>query len=528
MVIASAGDAASPTIVLIHGYPDSHTVWSSLMPLLASRFHVVAYDVRGAGPGPHPRGLEAYDLDCLVSDFLDVASRFSPSRPVHVVGHDWGSMQGWEIASVARTTGRVASFTSVSGPSLDHAAAWLRSAPLRARLRQAVKAWHVGAFQLPGASVLARLVVPRVVPSRSSDAGVGVRLYRRNIRRRLRAPRDAAAHVPVQLVVAARDPFVSPGLFDGIERFAPVLRRRTLVAGHWVQRTHPAALASLIDSFVSDVEAGLPVDLPVRRVVLVTGAGSGIGRATALAFAADGADVVAVDIDGDAAARTAVLCQTLGGVASSFAVDVTDPAAMSALADSVGAVDVLVNNAGIGVAGPFLDTSPADWERVLDVNLMGVVHGCRAFGRAMVARAQGGAIVNVASAAAFQPSRDLPAYSASKAAVLMLSECLAAELGDFGITMSAICPGIVNTNITRTTRFVGVDDAEEKRLQKRAARLYGLRGFPPERVADAIVRAARTGALVVPVTPEAKAAYWLSRFAPSVLRRIGRVGAAAR
>ena len=526
-MISSAGDPAAPTIVLVHGYPDSRTVWSSVIPLLASRFHVVAYDVRGAGEAPRPRGLAAYDLDCLVDDFLEVADRFSPSRPVHVVGHDWGSVQGWEIASVARTAGRVASFTSLSGPSLDHAGWWLRTAPSGARLKQVAKSWYIGAFGLPGASLMARVVVPRVVPSARSDAGYGVRLYRRNMRRRLRSPHlDASAHVPVQVIVASRDPYVSPALLEGIERFAPQLRLRTLVAGHWVPRTHPEALAEMVASFVSDVEAGRPADVPVRPKVLVTGAGSGIGRATVLAFAADGAEVVAVDIDGAAAERTAVLARTIGAVASSHTVDVTDADAMARLAESVGVVDVLVNNAGIGVAGPFLETPAADWRRVLDVNLMGVVHGCLAFGRAMVARAQGGAIVNVASAAAFQPSRDLPAYAASKAAVLMLSECLSAELASDGITVSAICPGIVNTNITRTTRFVGVDGAEEQRLQKRAARLYALRAFPPERVADEIVRAVRDGTHVVPVTPEAKLAYVLSRFAPGLLRRIARVGAA--
>ncbi|WP_246708684.1 SDR family NAD(P)-dependent oxidoreductase, partial [Rhizobium ruizarguesonis] len=106
-------------------------------------------------------------------------------------------------------------------------------------------------------------------------------------------------------------------------------------------------------------------------------------------------------------------------------VDVADEQAMEKLAAQVaseyGVVDVLVNNAGIGLTGSFFDTTSEEWKRVLDVNLWGVIHGCRVFGAQMTARGQGGHIVNTASAAAFQPSRALPAYSTSKAAVLMLS-----------------------------------------------------------------------------------------------------------
>src|SRR5205807_1581090 len=118
--------------------------------------------------------------------------------------------------------------------------------------------------------------------------------------------------------------------------------------------------------------------------------------------------------------------------------------AMEQLAKAVfedhGVVDVLVNNAGIGLAGAFLDTTVEDWRRVLDVNLWGVIHGCRLFGRQMVERGQGGHIVNVASAAGIQPSKGLPAYSTSKAAVLMLSECLRADSAGAGIGVSAIRP----------------------------------------------------------------------------------------
>ncbi|MGH3524537.1 MAG: SDR family NAD(P)-dependent oxidoreductase, partial [Mycobacterium sp.] len=162
------------------------------------------------------------------------------------------------------------------------------------------------------------------------------------------------------------------------------------------------------------------------RVVVVTGAGSGIGRATAIRFAKLGAHVVVSDIDLDAAQATTAIIHGHGHSASAAQLDVTKPDEWDALARDVladhGYTDVLVNNAGILVAGPFLELSPSDWEHQLGVNLMGVVHGCRAFGAQMVERGTGGHIVNIASAAAFTPTQAMSAYSVSKAGVKMLTE----------------------------------------------------------------------------------------------------------
>src|SRR5207244_3971246 len=127
---------------------------------------------------------------------------------------------------------------------------------------------------------------------------------------------------------------------------------------------------------------------------------------------------------------------------------------------------------------------------------------------------QGGHIVNIASAAAFQPSKTLHAYSTSKAAVLMLSECLRADFAAHQIGVTAICPGFVATNITRTTQFLGRSDEEQAKLQDRVTKLYERRNFPPEKVAKAIVKAVKANAPVVAVTTEAKAARALSRYAP--------------
>ncbi|WP_369188999.1 SDR family oxidoreductase [Streptomyces sp. R08] len=564
LCVAELGDASNPTVVLVHGYPDSKEVWSEVASRLADRFHVVLYDVRGHGRSTAPQPLRGgFTLEKLTDDFLAVADAVSPDRPVHLVGHDWGSVQSWEFVTVERTRGRIASFTSMSGPSLDHFGHWInkrltRPTPRRVGqlLGQGAKSWYVYLLHTPVLPELAwrgplgtrwPKILERVekVPrgdyptsSLRTDAAHGAWLYRDNVRARLRRPRpDAYAHAPVQLVTPLGDAFLSERLYDELELWAPGLVRHTLQAKHWVPRTRPDQLASWITEFVTTHEGGQPRATPATgkyaerfggQLVLVTGAGSGIGRATAFAFAESGARVVAVDRDAESAARTAELARLIGAPeAWAETVDVSDEQAMEKLAEKVaaeyGVVDVLVNNAGIGLSGSFFDTTPEDWKKVLDVNLWGVIHGCRLFGKQMAERGQGGHIVNTASAAAFQPSKALPAYSTSKAAVLMLSECLRAELSGQGIGVSAICPGLVNTNITSTAHFAGVDADEEKRRQKKSARLYGMRNYPPEKVADAIVRAVVRNEAVVPVTPEARGAHLMSRFTPRALRAMARL-----
>ncbi|MFJ7207794.1 SDR family oxidoreductase [Streptomyces sp. NPDC098789] len=566
LCVVELGDTERPTVVLVHGYPDSKEVWSEVAERLAEHFHVVLYDVRGHGRSTAPVPLRGgFTLEKLTDDFLAVADAVSPDRPVHLVGHDWGSVQGWEFATVRRTEGRIASFTSMSGPSLDHFGHWIkkrmsRPTPRRAAqlLGQGAKSWYVYLLHTPVLPELAwrgplgkrwPVMLERLekIPagdyptaSLASDAAHGAWLYRDNIRPRLRHPRtDAYAHVPVQLITPTGDSFLSERLYDDLELWAPDLLRRTLPAKHWIPRTRPDQLAAWIGEFVTSREEpatraperkapGRYADRFGGQLVLVTGAASGIGRATAFAFAEAGARVVAVDRDGEGAARTAEMARLVGAPqAWGECVDVSDEQAMEKLAAKVaaeyGIVDVLVNNAGIGLSGPFLETSSEDWKKVLDVNLWGVIHGCRIFGKQMADRGQGGHIVNTASAAAYLPTKSLPAYSTSKAAVLMLSECLRAELAGRSIGVSAICPGIVNTNITATSRFTGVDAAEEKRRQQKSSRLYGLRNFPPEKVADAILLAVVKNQAVVPVTPESKGARWMSRFAPGALRAFAKL-----
>ncbi|MFE3795846.1 SDR family NAD(P)-dependent oxidoreductase [Nocardia tengchongensis] len=266
------------------------------------------------------------------------------------------------------------------------------------------------------------------------------------------------------------------------------------------------------------------------KLVVVTGAGSGIGRATALRFARMGSQVIVTDIDKDAALSTVALIQAEGRRAVATQLDVTDPHAWAGFARDVhadhGVPDVLVNNAGILVSGAFLDLEPEDWARQLDVNLLGVVYGCRSFGRLMIDEGQRGHIVNIASAAAFTPTPVMSAYSVSKAGVKMLSECLRLELAPKGVGVSAICPGVINTNIARHAVAVGVDPRLVERGQQLTEKIQALAErlpfspMSPDLVARAVVRAIRYDLAVVPVRTEAWLGYFMLRLAPGVNRRM--------
>ncbi|WP_239154363.1 SDR family oxidoreductase [Amycolatopsis sp. FDAARGOS 1241] len=544
-----SGAEDGPTVVLVHGYPDSGSMWDGVAAELGRRHRVVVYDVRGAGDSDKPRERAAYRLDQLAADLKAVVDEVQPNGKVHLLAHDWGSIQTWHAVTGDGLRGRIASYTSISGPSLDHAGAWFREqfkrpAGVPRALRQLLHSYYILLFQLPlvpelgWRSGLVPALIRRLDPAagrvKIADAVHGLKLYRANMFTRRSRPAPRPAEVPVQVLAPVGDAFVTAPLQTEIARWVADLRVRRLVGSHWIARSKPAVIAAATAELVEYAEGGQESRALKRarvggepgrfadRLVVVTGGGSGIGRATALAFAAEGADVVVTDIDSAAAAETAKLVRDKGVDAGEYTVDSSDAGAVEEFAARVraefGVPDVVVNNAGIGMSGPFLDTTPADWEKVVDVNLWGVIHGCRAFAPMMKDRAQGGQLVNLASAAAYLPSKILTAYSTTKAAVLALSIGLRAELAADGIGVTAVCPGLVNTNITSTTRFVGVAAGEQARRQQAAAKLYARRGFGPEKVARDILRAVERDRAIQPSTPEAKVALVLSRLTPGLLR----------
>ncbi|NVI85999.1 SDR family NAD(P)-dependent oxidoreductase [Actinomadura sp. BRA 177] len=273
-------------------------------------------------------------------------------------------------------------------------------------------------------------------------------------------------------------------------------------------------------------------------LAVVTGAGSGIGRAIALRLAESGASVIAADIDLPAAERTIAQAKAVGTGGTAYQVDVADAAAMEAFAaevkDAHRVPDIVVNNAGIAVAGDLLDTELDDWDRVMGVNLWGVIHGSRLFGRQMRDRVNalpnkpdkpnfGGHIVNIASAAAFAPWRVMPAYCTTKAAVLMLSECLRAELAGSRIGVTAVCPGFVSTDIVKNGTYVEGNIGSPEKLRQRGQKAIQLRNYPPEKVAERVVNAIIKNKAVVPVNFEGHLLHALSRISPASVRLLARI-----
>jgi len=254
-------------------------------------------------------------------------------------------------------------------------------------------------------------------------------------------------------------------------------------------------------------------------LALVTGAGSGIGRATALAMADRGATVLCADLHADAAEKTAAACGERGASASAVTVDVADRDAMTTLAAEVtaehGALGVLVNNAGVGMSGRLTDMALADWDWIRSINLDGVVNGCALFGPAMLERGRGH-VVNLSSGLGYTPTATEPAYVTTKAGVLALSQCLRADWGRSGVGVTAICPGVINTPIIDSTRFLGERASTEARARTRKVFRKGHR---PEQVADAIVDAIARDRAVVPVGVEARVGWYLHRFAPLALQQ---------
>ncbi|MEZ0364722.1 SDR family oxidoreductase [Mycobacterium sp. pUA109] len=554
-------DPARPTILAIHGYPDNHHVWDAVAEHLGARYNFVAYDVRGAGESSAPADRSGYRFGQLVADVGAVIAHLEVDQ-VHLLGHDWGSIQGWAAVTDTTMMPQIGSYTSISGPHLDYAGKFLRSARSPRAVadvaKQALASGYIWLFLTPrlpevlfgsglGGKVVDALdrigrsstrTQRRTVPRSPGDYRNGLNLYRANMPAPLLspAPQPPPTTVPVQVLAPRRDIFVTPAL----QRFTGGIptggRVVPIEGGHWVVTARPDVIARLTAEWVDRAVAGTAGETDTvatdRRDVrgkraLITGAGAGIGRATAVELARQGAGtVIIVDRDRDGANATAAAVTAAGAQAAVYQVDVTDEAAVNDLAAQVntehGVVDILINNAGIGMAGRFLETSPEHWDAILGVNLRGVINGSRAFAAQMVERGQGGTIINVSSASAYLPSKSMVAYSTTKAAVLAFSESLRADLADEGITVTAVCPGFVNTNIAKSTVYAGMTAEQQERARAKADAAYRRRNYTPEATAKAIVKAIKTGPPVLPIAAESKFGYAMRRISPTALRLFAR------
>jgi NADP-dependent 3-hydroxy acid dehydrogenase YdfG len=255
-----------------------------------------------------------------------------------------------------------------------------------------------------------------------------------------------------------------------------------------------------------------------NKVAVVTGAGAGIGRAIATLLGANGARVYCLDINLNAA--QAVAASLPGGQA--FALDVADAGAVTAFADRVyaqeGRVDLLFNNAGVGHSGLFVDCELADWKLMLDVNVMGVVHGINAFLPRMLKQTGPCHIINTASGAGIIPMPRAAPYCAAKHAVVGLSQSLAAELYGTSVSVTILCPGTINTDIIKNTTMRGSTAATR---QEQAAQHYAAKGTSPDLVARDVLEDVRNRKLFC-TTPrnEVWVGWLLQRLSPTFMQRL--------
>lgn len=264
------GNAQNPALVLVHGYPDNQDVWKPVIEQLISEYYIVTYDVRGAGESSIPKRIKDFRLEQLSQDLDSVVRAVLGDRPFHLAAHDWGSIQSWESVTEPKFRGRILSYTTISGPCLDHAAYWMRQQFQHEKpkfFKQLSKSWYIAAFQLPflapaawnffsperWGAVVSKLEGQPQLPLNANivkDGKYGVGLYRANFIPRLLKPRERFAVCPVQAIVLKQDNFVSPALIDEVPKWAEDFSRVDLDANHWVVLSAPEKIAEHITDFI--------------------------------------------------------------------------------------------------------------------------------------------------------------------------------------------------------------------------------------------------------------------------------------
>lgn len=274
LAVHTAGDPADPTVVLVHGFPDDHHAWDGVVELLAADHHVVTYDVRGTGASAKPNRIVDYRVDQLAADLQAVIDHVDGGRGVHLVGHDWGSVQGWHLVTDPEHRG-VLSYTSISGPCLDHLPGWIARKARADRWLDIASIWksplYMGLFSLPVvAPTLARagLLDPTIKISvkaferpdalRAQPAGpsarrnhASIRMYAANLLPRLRNPERGGTDVPVQILTPTSDVFVPPVSQGDPHPDVTTVEIHEIPGGHWAPTYNPGVVAAAVTNWIS-------------------------------------------------------------------------------------------------------------------------------------------------------------------------------------------------------------------------------------------------------------------------------------
>jgi pimeloyl-ACP methyl ester carboxylesterase len=275
LAVYSAGDEATkPTVVFVHGFPDDHTAWDGIVEHLAEDHHVVTYDTRGTGASGKPRRIADYRLDQLAADLRTVLDHVDTGAGIHLVGHDWGSVQAWHLITGPQRDG-ILSFTSISGPCIDHLPGWvLRKARAR-RFRDILAMWklplYMGFFSIPLlAPVLARIGLidpvirlslkaferpepldPRPQGPSARRNAASIRIYAANVLPRLLRPVRGGTDVPVLVLTPQRDIFIPPVTQSDPHPDIATIDIREVPGGHWAPTFNPGVVGDLVSSWVA-------------------------------------------------------------------------------------------------------------------------------------------------------------------------------------------------------------------------------------------------------------------------------------
>ncbi len=252
--------------------------------------------------------------------------------------------------------------------------------------------------------------------------------------------------------------------------------------------------------------------MPSKNYAIITGAASGLGRALSIQLARHGWHIALADIDDSGAEETLDFVRRAGGEGQVEHLDVTIPQEWSALRDRLEAawpaLDLLVNNAGVGVGGEVGNVSLDDWHWIIDINLYGVIYGCHTMVEWLKANPRGAHIVNISSMAAIVSPPGMAPYNVTKAGVLSLSETLHGELKRHKVSVTGVCPAFFHTNIVRSSRFT------TQAQHEMAVQLMNESSATAEQVAERIYRAVQRKQLYVITPTMAKVFAMLKRLAP--------------